>query len=220
MIAEYSKGEFTDINIWWIWWRRPAPLAQMGNSRNKTNSLKHRWMGCPLQLSGTRRQGLSLPAAQDTHTYTPSDTHTHTQKKGHPWLTHTQWAESWRIWQGCAKHSCIHTHTQTSHTHKGHGQCNQCQLILLSRAVMRPQSVIMTLPWHTLSGHKHAHTQSRQTVSVESLFHGHLSCIWVCYRCPPLTSGLVLYKAPSTAFRHHSQARRKMCGNPPVKLNS
>lgn len=160
----------------------------------------------------------TFPACSTGHTHIHSQRHT--QKKGHPWLTHTQWAESWRIWQGCAKRSCIHTHTQTSHTHKGHGQCNQCQLILLSRAVMRPQSVIMTLPWHTLSGQKHAHTQSRQTVSVEPLFHGHLSWIWVCYRCPPLTSGLVLYKAPPTAFRHHSQARRKMCGNPPVKFNS
>lgn len=162
MIAGHSKGEFTDVLIvWYYCCRRPALHAPVGNPRNETNSLRQWWKGCALQLSGTWRWGLSLPTAQHR---TQTQTHTHT--KGHPWLTHTQWAESWLFWQGCAKHSYIHTHSQTSHTHKGCGQCNQCQLILLRIEVTRPQSVIMTLPWHTLSGHKHTHTHRQYQQSL------------------------------------------------------
>lgn len=68
-------------------------------------------------------------------------------------------------------HTSIQVHSGThARTHTEHGQCNQCQLSLLSKAAMGLQSVIVTLLWHThcLDFHSHVnackHTKSKKTL--------------------------------------------------------
>lgn len=171
--TKYSRSEVIDVvRIWW-------------NRCERRNLL---WRGTPTTAfihTNAAKTG-TFPACSTGHTHSIG----HTQKKVTP------------CWHACGGETHGRSDRSATGTHTGHGQRNQCQLNLLSRAVMRPQSV-MILPWHTLSGlHSLTHTQS-----VKALFHGHLSYIWAYYRCPPLTPGLVLYTAMSIALCHHSQAR-------------
>lgn len=146
-----------------IWWETPT-MTQTHPSTDER--------GVPSNSPAQWRQGLSLPAAR--HAYTHTFPSAHTEKKVTPgW--HTRSRQSWLIWQGRDKRSYMHTSTQWNarahtHTHTEHGQCNQCQLSLLSKAAMGLQSVIVTLLWHThcLDFHSHVnackHTKSKKTL--------------------------------------------------------
>ena len=104
--------------------------------------------GVPSNSLAQEIRGFSLPAALDNR---PTRTHSngHTQKVTHGWHNHSGQTHGWS--------DRAVTNIQP-YTHTDHGQRNQCQLDLLSREKMRPQSVIMTLPWRTIWTSLHTQT--------------------------------------------------------------
>lgn len=126
--------------------------------------------GVPSNSPAQWRQGLSLPAAR--HAYTHTFPSAHTEEKVTPgWHTRSRQSHGWFDKAATNVHTSIQVHSGThAHTHTEHGQRNQCQLSLLSKAAMGLQSVIVTLPWHThcLDFHSHVnackHTKSEKTL--------------------------------------------------------
>lgn len=106
-----------------------------------------------------------------THIHTHSQAHTQRKKVTPGWHTRSRQSHGWFDKAATNVHTSIQVHSGThAHTHTEHGQCNQCQLSLLSKAAMGLQSVIVTLPWHThcLDFHSHVnackHTKSKKTL--------------------------------------------------------
>lgn len=103
-----------------------------------------------------------------THIHTHSQAHT--QRKRSPLVgTHAVGRVMADLTR--PRQTFIHPYKYTverTRTHTEHGQCNQCQLSLLSKAAMGLQSVIVTLLWHThtvwISTHTCKHTKSKKTL--------------------------------------------------------
>lgn len=134
-----------------------------------------------------------------THIHTHSQAHT--QRKRSPLVgTHAVGRVMADLTR--PRQTFIHPYKYTverTRTHTEHGQCNQCQLSLLSKAAMGLQSVIVTLLWHThcLDFHSHVQTHKEQE-NTTTLFYGHLSCIWFCFHCLLLTRGPAHHTVLST----------------------
>lgn len=170
-----TKSVKSDVRkVWSNWCRTSTPLNLIGNSHNDTNSPKHRWTRCPLQLPSTVKTG-TFPACSTARIYTHIPKRTHRGKRSPLVGTHAVGRVMADLTR--PRQTFIHPYKYTvertrthAHTHTEHGQCNQCQLSLLSKAAMGLQSVIVTLPWHThcLDFHSHVnackHTKSKKTL--------------------------------------------------------
>lgn len=155
------NGRSVMDKFWWLCWHHLAPSSQRikewSQRRDKKksdaterlrpglspfdggNSHSADERGVPSNSLAQQRQGLSLPAAQETRTHTHTRTHYPRAKrrKRSPLVdTHTVdrlMADLTGLWQ-----TLVHpnTHAQTRN-HAGRAQWNWCQLNLLSKAALR-----------------------------------------------------------------------------------
>lgn len=170
-----TKSVKSDVRkVWSNWCRTSTPLNLTGKlpQWHKLTQAQMNEVSPPTPQHSKDRDFPCLQHGTHIHTHSQA----HTQRKRSPLVgTHAVGRVMADLTR--PRQTFIHPYKYTvertrahMHTHTEHGQCNQCQLSLLSKAAMGLQSVIVTLPRHAhcLDFHSHVnackHTKSKKTL--------------------------------------------------------